>query len=280
MRQQHKTKHIFPAAMVAALALTSVAHADTESAVRANNNLAISAGITLLGYGETTPDQPGYLDTENGNLGTVQFELNSLRDTVGVSNVYEHFDIGYSSGETRYDGAVINLTTGAMTPASTITDNEILQGRFALGKGFVIANGLILTPHADIGGRIWRRAINKGNPPGYEEVYYHWFYGGGLKLDFSPTSRLTLSMDGAVRRNAGSTMEADFADSNFKLGNKTNTYLRGRASYNLIHNTHLFAEVTHERFKYGRSDTQPSGFYEPDSSTNQISYLSGIAFGF
>lgn len=274
----HKT-NLLAVTLISGLTLAGAARADTDTVVRANNNLALSAGTTHLGYGETVPDVPGYLDTENGNLPTVKFELNSMRNAVGLKYVYEHLEFSYSSGETRYDGGVIDLTTGAITPASTTTDNEILQGRFALGKGFEIVSGLMLTPHVDIGGRIWRRAINKGNPPGYEEVYYHWNYGGGLKLDVSPVRRLNLSVDAAVRRNAGSAMDADVAESKLTLGNSTNTYLSGRVSYNLVGRLSLFAQVTHERFKYGRSDPLPSGFYEPDSSTNQTSYLGGIAFG-
>lgn len=264
----------------AAALLAGTARADTGTVIRANNYFGIGAGVTHLGYGETLAGQPGYLDTENGNLPTVKFELGSMRDALGVSNLYEHIELSYANGQTTYNGAVTNLLTGASFPVTNQSDAEILAGRVALGKGFVLAEGLMLTPHLDLGGRYWRRNLNGGDPPGYEELYSHWFYGAGLKADYSPVPRLTLSVDGAVRRNFESRMEASIEEAPFKLGNRGNYFLSGRVDYRLAGGVSLFAETALERFKYGRSSVHASGFFEPDSSTNQITYLGGVAFGF
>lgn len=261
--------------------LNPVAHADTASAVHMNNGLSIGIGTSHLAYGETQDGTAGYLDTENGNLASFMIEYNLMKNGLGLSNLYAHFQVAYSHGNTTYDGTAVNLSTGAKVPYSSATGTSLLSSRIGFGKAFTVFNGFLLTPHIDAGYRIWNRELNNGVPPGYGELYRHWFYGAGMKADYSPLRQVTFTIDGAVRRNAGSAMTADIDPDTFTLGNGTSVYLSGRVNYALNHRISLFVQSNLERFTYGHSNVHPAtGFQEPDSRTQQNDYLGGVTFLF
>ncbi|HEX4114065.1 MAG TPA: hypothetical protein VH020_16150 [Stellaceae bacterium] len=256
----------------------ATAHAQYRPAVvDVNNEFGMAAQAFLQSYSETyngtTPDK------EHGVIPGVAVKATGMFDLYGVSNLYAGAHYQYDRGAVTYNGAFLNGT-----PLNASTNYTTTDVGLELGKGFLITDGILITPLVEGGWHAWERNLGRGQV----ENYSHDYVGAGVRGDLAVTARLVLT--GKVGAGAiidpGMTSVADPAAGlprmSFNLGMRPYYEAGLGADYKfdiVFTMLHLYGGVDFTHFSYGASAANQYGFLEPDSASNQVLFQLGLAVG-
>jgi hypothetical protein len=242
-----------------------------ESLIKANNQANLWLGLLFQDYGELERGRPGYLDRETGQL--PQWGL-------GLSKTWHHLYgqlvLKEAAGYTQYDGS--DVFTGAPLRSTTPTNLTDVYGR--LGYQWFVLPQASLTPYGVLGYHRWFRSI------GYPETYHNNWVGLGGLLQWSPVSRLVLSLDA----NVGNTFNAQLHTWNtfdppntilFESNLGSRSYLMASigADWQLVKAWHLLGQVNYWRFNYGEGPpVNAAGAHEPTSNTRLLGFTLGLGY--
>ena len=259
--------------------LPQAAHADNLDIRKADNAIAVDFGASYLDYGETQGGST--LDTEKGWLPTIGISVGMLAfPDAPIGNLYLHFDGRASLGSTNYNGALCDQYNNC-TPYQGTTNDQIFSGDAQLGRAFELGRYAMLTPFAEIGYRYWSRDLT--GPGGYTEDYSNWDAMVGLLLQVSPAPRWVLSLSGAAGETFGANMSTaglTGSNENFTLGSDMAWRVQAKAGYRITERLELTSTLEYSSFAYGASPVDAAGYYEPDSTTHQTTFLIGAAWHF
>lgn len=265
---------------VAGAAVAAIpAQAGDADIQKEDNGLSLGIGTSNINYRETAANASptsSALDDETGWLPTLNASYRMLRGTTGpLANLYIHLEGTASLDNTRYSGATLGGT-----PISATTKDEIYSTDIQIGQAFALGPDTLVTPYIEGGYRYWDR--NLSGASGVED-YQNGEVMGGIITQYSPLPRWVFSVSGAggstilpqMSKSSGST-----GNMSFKLGSTSIWRLRGGIGYRLTPHLELTGIVEFLTFSYGASTVNSSGFYEPKSTTQQTTLLSGLTWQF
>lgn len=265
--------------MALAAATISSAHAG-DAIYNANNQLSVSLGSHNLHYREFDTfglTGTNVLDSEKGAQPAVLLSATGQGEFLGFNDIYTNATLGYSHGNTKYDGYLQSMDgSQPLVPYKTTTKNTTLDLGLKVGKVFNLtaARSAALTPYVAYGYHNWNRDMS-GDPYGYKETYQHHTLGVGLLGQVAATDNLVLSADYSIGRTLGADMK--LADARFKLGSNTSHQFALGADYALTKKLHLNAQYRLSVFKYSESPVV-GGMLEPSSKTIENSFLVGVGY--
>ena len=171
--------------------------------------------------------QPYLPDSERGWNGSIAGGASYL----GASDLYLAAEASTAFGSDRYNGAYLNSPT---TPLQSTTSETIMNVDGKVGKGFAFGDMTMLIPYLELGYRYWGRNLGGGQVEDYQNLDAL----GGLMLQVSPMSKLTLSAYGS----AGTTFAAEAISSpdTFHLGDFGVYKVGGKAGYDLTQKVEVF----------------------------------------
>ncbi len=260
------------------------ANASVADIYAANNSVELGLGAHRLNYREY--DESGTLDTEKGWLPAVDAELSFLVKPVSRS-FWNNFYLGlkgeFAWGDTEYDGALVDISTGATTPYKSTTENTIMSLSSKFGYGFPIGKSVMAVPFIDLGLRNWER--NLTGIGSYREDYRHGFFAAGAMLHISPAPRWVLTLSGEGGTTFNSQMEAEGLE--YNLGEAAVWRFGGRIGYAVTKRLDLRYSLDYNAFDYGKSPRLaatlsgiPVWTWEPDSETSETRSMISVAYRF
>jgi len=243
--------------------------------VMAANQLAISIGQLHQDYREYNdglePLLPPILDAETGSISAYRLSYTAL-----IGHFYVQGARSFANGKTAYDGFLQPVPP--VTPAKTVTDNTIDDFDVKLGAGFALGSMTVIVPYADLGVHTWIREVGKATPNyGGAEKYSNLIAGVGVKVLFSPVSRLVFEAGATTGTTAGSNMNTNGTD--YPLGKKPYLAADIGVDYRFVGAWHLKATADYQKWEYGASDWI-AGAMEPHSQTKQFEYLLSLGYTF
>jgi hypothetical protein len=264
---------------VAANADPAPSAAAASPIVASDNQATVDFIGTDFGYTEfaaiAVPKTPvgAKLDTETHWVPGVNASLSLMGNWV-VDNAYFNAQISYSDGRTRYTGET--GAGGGFGSVVTSDTAQLFDSDFRIGKGFAVADNVMLTPYFGIGSRYWRRGP-------FPETYTNGYAGAGLLGQVAATSQLVFSANGLV----GGTFDSGITVATHPgvvgwsapLGNSLLYKLGGAADFAVTRNFHINAGVDYTNFAYGRSPFV-HGNVEPHSTTSNVLLKVGAGFAF
>ncbi len=220
------------------------------------------------------------VDKEDGNLKGFGIKTEGL-DHILIP-IYSEFRIEFMTGDTDYDGAVIDLQTGKVTPYSSTTHNKIIYGELFFGPQFQFGKEwkVTVTPGFDLAVRRWDRELDT-----YTEHYYWFAYGGGIKADVQK-GKFHAGLKAYYQKAKNPKLDADFGDNGdetFDLGSTHTWGIQLRTGYDLSKRWTVFAEY---EYRYTHIDSGPYEdlggvpFHEPESKTRENMFSVGVALRF
>ncbi len=262
--------------LAALVSLAGAARADERDIRLEDNAASLSLGMSDLDYKET--GGAAVLDSEKGWMPLLHLEAGLLANPNAkplLRNLYLHVSADATLGDTKYDGALCDQF-GTCTPAQDHTHDRIYGLSMQAGRGFSLGGQAMAIPYADLGARYWQRALQ--GPGGYTEDYHHYDAMAGLKLQYSPVPRLVASLSGAMGRTFGAAM--DTWGETFTLGDAMTWQSSARLGYRLSPHVELQGTAQYLHFRYGASGVDSAGYYEPNSTTQQLNLLVGLSYQF
>jgi hypothetical protein len=240
----------------------------TNAIIDSNNQLGVQFVATHFDYKEVYRGE--LLDTEKGWVPGIGVSVSLMRNW-GVENLYLNARVSYLSGETDYKGSYIGSDAGYGSVVAK-SDADVWDVDFRVGKGFALRRDFMVTPFFGLGFHDWDRGVNEG------EDYSHGYYGVGLLLQYSPTGKLVLSVDGLIGRTFNSHIDVAGPDGfSGDLGDSTIYKLGFSGDYALSRSLHLTGGVEYTHFKYGQSDVY-NGYLEPPSKTSNVTAKVGLGY--
>lgn len=244
-----------------------------------------SAGFsaTYQHYSENTDGNT--LDLEHGWMPTYHTGISWMFNQKFMpGHLYFEANTRYTWGMTTYHGS-----TQSGTPTTATTHNQILNISGKIGDGFLINSKLMVMPYMSYGHRYWDRSL--GGPTPYHEYYHTNYIGAGVSGDYRVMPKLTLTGDVSVASTFANSMEMhvpSLSTAHFSLGNKALITAAVKADYSVSRHWGVYGGVRYTRFQYGHSGTQPiyqngnlvGKASEPDSTTNDVSLISGVRYKF
>jgi hypothetical protein len=273
------TRIAFVLAALPALFCSAEASASMDDIKAADNQVGIQGTMMHLDYTETgngfggTPI--GTVDTENGNVYGYNLTYSSLSDWF-LGNDYLAIQYGQNNGNTEYvgqyiGGSVNNYGSVVTTSAANTTDYSMRYGKaFELGKTLAI-------PYLEIGYHEWFRGINEG------ETYEHSYYALGGMFQFSPADKLVLTVDAFLGKTHSASIHVPIASVysySGTLGNFSIGHLSATLDYAFTTHIHGMVGADYTEYKYGISEPDGFGIFEPDSKTQKTMYRIGIGYAF
>lgn len=259
---------------------SAVAKADITDIKKADNAVTLEAGAMHMNYKERVDG--GVVDSEKGWLPAGHLGVSYLAfDQAPITNLYVHLDVDGSHGSTKYGGAIIS--TGQ--PWYESDNDTVISTDLQLGYAFPIGNTLMLTPYGEIGYRYWDRQITGGGYASSNDEEYTNFEGMvGLLAQFSPISRLVLSLSGSGGTTFGGSMKSSAVSGTYDLGDHHIWRVQGRVGFRVTEQFELTGSATYEEFGFGASPcyavSSTTCTFEPDSTTHQMKVLAGFAYHF
>ena len=241
-----------------------------------NNSVSIQLSSKYINYMETN-NAGSNLDSETGWTSGFSIKASMMKNLL-LGNDYLQAEYGHINSETKYTGSYWGGSYGDL-----IQNNgaKISNYHFRYGKGFEIDESTLLTPYFEIGKNKWDRTLR--GLGGYFESYSHNYYGAGLLLQEAIGSKFVLSLNGL----SGLTFNPEIyvrgleaQPFTMKLGSSVIYKFGIEGDYLLT--DHLSAKLGLEYygFKYGKSNPQPSGVYEPDSRSKYSTINFGFAYNY
>jgi hypothetical protein len=271
------------ALLMGCVMFSAAAFADTSDIKASNNQMGIQIISTHVDYTETgngmLGTRTGTLDTENGRVPGYTLSLSTMNDW-WLGNDYIEAEYDHSSGNTNYIGGLIGPPATPYGSVVGISGATLTNYSARYGKGFIVNDGLMLTPYAELGSHKWDRGVN------YGETYTHNYYGIGALGQYSPASKWVLTASGLIGNTFGSYIVVNTGPglNGFSggLGNSTLYKVGVSADYALTSHFHGNVGVDYMSFKYGISAVYPvnGGSWEPDSSTHYTTVKFGLGYAF
>jgi len=244
---------------------------ERQALVAANNEARLQVGCLFQDYGEISTGVPGYDDRQTGEMPQVTISLNKT-----WRNILAQVALSEAAGHTQYNGSdVFTHAELVGTIPNTMTD---LYGR--LGYQFFFLSKASITPYGIAGYHRWLRSIE------YPETYHNNWAGLGALLQWAPTSRWVLSLDG----NTGNTFNSQIHTWNTfeppntvlfesNLGSRTYVMAGAGSDLQFAKVWHILANINYWRFNYGKSaPVDAGGAYEPTSNTRFMAFTLGLAY--
>ncbi|HEY1720815.1 MAG TPA: hypothetical protein VGG27_06195 [Magnetospirillaceae bacterium] len=271
-------------ALATLLGATTPVWADEQDIRAEDNAVSLELGATNLDYAEhfggaTVDSEKGWIPT--ATLGAGLLANDSAQGL--LRNLYLHVDLTGSIGMTDYSGAACNAS-GTCVPATTDTNDSIYATSLQIGRGIALNRQTMLIPYAEIDYRYWSRQV--GGAGNSTETYTNWATLGGLMGQVSLAPRWVLSLAGAAGTTFGANMNDGYA--NYGLGSAFIWDTKAKLGLRVAPRIELTGTIDYSHFEYGRSSTvvEPSsafcssGCFEPHSTTNQLTLMSGVAYQF
>lgn len=123
---------------------------------------------------------PGGKSDEHGLLAG----LNAGIYYVNPQKVYFGGDLRFTAGRTTYDGSVINLSTGIISPHKSTTQNWFFDMEGRIGYTFDPCASTALIPFIGVGHHHWHRGATSKNPFGYDEDYDWNYLSLGVRSEY------------------------------------------------------------------------------------------------
>lgn len=212
-----------------------------------------------------------------------------MRTVFGIPDVYANVDYGFSAGNLSYRGSAFNTQTGMVSPYQTNDRAYFNRVEVSLGIGLPAQTPLgpvEIIPYLAGGYQNWFRNI--GGSAGYGELYQAGLVGGGVKIDLAATDAFVLSARGEALGVIGGSLQASALPNLYgpgtvpvqgNFGPSAEERISIDADYRVRGPWHAFANIGLDHFNYSGSKVD-NGYYEPISSTLQVSSLLGLAYGF
>ncbi len=262
---------------VALSGFSIAALAGTQDIMFANNQAGIHVSSQDVDYGETY--QGVLLDTENGKVPGFGLSASVMKN-LWLGNDYLQVQYDHADGKTDYVGSYSGGTYGSLVAQSGAKLNDFSM---RYGKGYVVSNSLMITPYGELGYHKWDRNVGDGIPGGYMEQYIHKYYGVGLMGQYSPVSKLVLTANAMIGHTFGTYFSADLPPPDaFSADLGTSVIYKAgiAADFAITRAVHVNMSADYTRWDYGASAVQPSGYFEPDSSTNITKLKAGLGYAF
>jgi hypothetical protein len=275
-------------ALVAAARWSVVANADpapstaagpTAAILASNNQATVDFIGTDFGYTEyaaiAVPKTPvgAKLDTETNWVPGVNASMSFMNNWV-VNNAYFNAQISYSDGRTTYTGET--GAGGGYGSVVTTDTAQLFDSDFRIGKGFSVADNVMLTPYFGIGSHYWRRGP-------FPETYTNGYAGAGILAQVAATDQLVFSASGLVGGTFGSNISVathpGVTGWSAPLGNSVTYKVGGVADYAVNRIFHINAGVDYVNFSYGQSPFV-RGNVEPHSTTSNVVLKVGAGYAF
>jgi hypothetical protein len=264
--------------LAVALAVSGAALAD-EPVVASNREVFLGAGGQHLQYTEYLQHQ--FADSDIGEQSAATVGVAWQGRALSLSNVYALAQFSYARGKTAYDGFLQNLTTGAVTPWQSSTDDETTDWQLRLGKGFEDAQHTgMLTPFVALGRHRWVRDSSQTDVPyGYLEVYHHDTVEAGVLAQGALAGRLVGTLELEAGSTFGAHVSAPALGFSAALGAERVLGFAVGLDYAFTRNLHARLDYRDVNFRYRQSQAN-NGFLEPDSATIQGTAFLSLALGF
>ena len=264
------------AVAVGVLGAVTMAQAEPGALTVVDNAWRISLGGLQQDYQEQNTGLDPLLtatvvDQEQGTIPQIAFQLRQTRGPW-----YEDLRLRYASGSDRYSGYACD-PSGACTPDTTTTQNDILTGAARLG--LILGNRAVRTiPFVTVGAWSWDRNV-QGNAlgGGVSEHYTFGYYGAGALLQVALPGRIVWGIDGVLGETAQPTMTSQ--GTQFDLGTAPFWATGSSLDMPLGGGLRLEAAIRYTVFGFGASPVYVAGNYlvqEPSSTTHQFSYSLGL----
>lgn len=214
-----------------------------------------------------------WLDREGGMIPAIEAGASLL----WPGNVYSTLQVSYAWGTTDYDGYKQPLGGGsALLPYTTTTGNDVLDTRASLGYVFSLTPWLSVAPQVEGGYSGWRREVHaRAGVISVTENYTAYRYGLGAEAWLVATDRLVFNLRAGVARQHA---EIDADALSASLGTNTRTRFAVGLDYRLSGRWHLGVSVSRAHYRYDRSTTAASGFFEPPSATTHWRFMTRVAW--
>ncbi len=273
-------KHAMLALALVALSALARAQADSPDILAANNLVLMQFMSTNVDYRESgngfLGTRTGLLDTETGNVAGVALSASSMK---GADNLYWQVYFDYSSGQTRYTGALQGGSFGSYVGFSSAA---LMNYGARIGQGFSVTERSMLTPYLELGRHEWDRGVN------YGEEYTHFYYGVGVMGQYSPQNALVLSVTALYGKTAGPYIAVSSGPLVNGFSGALGTSVLYKAGVAL---DYAFSPAVHGNlsadymgFRYGMSSAYPVGTnlvaWEPDSKTRYLTLKLGLGTTF
>lgn len=268
-------KTLLLSVLSSALLASPFAFAGDQDILNANNQIGIQGVQEHMNYSEQNAGST--LDTEDGTVSGYGLSA-SLMKNIWLGNDYLALHYSHASGSTSYTGSL--MSGGSYGSATGVSNATLSDFNARAGKGFVVGNGVMLTPFLELGHHEWDRN------PGYSETYTNSYYGIGGMAQYAPVRRLVLTGTALLGETFGSNINVAFPSAysayNFSssLGNSALYKLGVQADYAITAQIHANVGVNYASWNYGQSAPTQYGFMEPDSQTAVTTVSVGLGYAF
>ncbi len=238
-----------------------------------NNNISIIPSGQYFKYDEFLPSGR-VTDNDGGTLYGITVDLKRSIDTfvLGLSG-------SFYKGNVQYEFFPIDQPPLIQNP-----EQKLLNYSLSLSRPLMIKNfGVVIEPIVKLGYRQWNRDTNPENTTAsYEEIYFNYFYAGGIGLS-SFIKKIYIYIDflaGRTLQPQNGVYVLQQLGPIVRLGAKSRFESSMWLRYAISKKWMLVSFVNYTKFRYGPSSpvTDPTG--EPPSKTQQIKYGFGISYGF
>ncbi len=192
----------------------------------------------------------------------------------------------YHAGDVSYDGQAVNLSTYAVSPITTRTDEKIFDVAAYAERWYRSkANQDRFAWYAGLGHRYWNRDIRPtrtaaGDPvSGTTEIYEWWYLSLGGKRVLIDTGKVQWLLDARLTRTIHPTITVE-DNAALDLGERFGGRIALPWRYRLQKTGAIIIEPYMEGWAFGRSPTAPlivNGIlttgYEPRSETRNVGIL-------
>lgn len=233
-----------------------------------------------------TADTTRFNYAETGSAGLLDTETNRFTDINGLSLWHEsslkgiYWGLSYAQGQTDYVGGTMSNPIYGSLRSTTM--NRIIDSALGYKKVSILDRRGDIEMHTrlGLGYRGWWRAL-ESTPTvnGYDE-FYHWGYlNAGIGFNVLLTSRLSLGIDADVRKALYSRMYENLHNYNFKLRNVYGYKISVPLAYRINQKWDAVFQYNYEFWNISASD-KIGNFYEPDSTTKNVTLSVGVKYNF
>lgn len=248
--------------------------------VMSGDELKVLVSLLSMEYVETSRNG-SFLDSEKSDYDAIagvelgyKMEFGSGHGGADVSAL--EMSLEYLSGDSDYDGYLQSTTTGALISTyKTTTKNTIIEPRVRwveTKRGEAYDVGVFVS----LGYRDWVRDMS-GDRYGSKETY-RWGYGDvGLRV-MVHDGDWHIGFEGAYRKAFWATMRAEFMGGlDFDLGEVWGYEMRVPLVWDVSKSMSVELSYEFDYWEIGASNVV-SGYYEPDSTTNNGIIKAGLVY--
>lgn len=216
---------------------------------------------------------------DKGMLYGARFSFQQLLNR--AKSVLFKVDARLLAGQTKYDGALVDLNTGERTPHQTDSDNLIFEARPVFGWVISTPIGLAITPSA---GLALRYLINpsRGRTGEYTRETTYLYAPLGLRLDYAVNDVYRLGLETRYDYLIMGFVESKLSE----VGESQDISNRQDSGHGYEIAFNNFFAVGHTEFKIApyyrvwkiKDSDIDRGFLEPENETQMLGLNAGIQF--